>query len=209
MKLTNSVFILFLLITLSACTSAKNIKELESLNAKNRDLESMSLVRQREIADEQKIAASLAEKSRALQAEIRFNDKFEKIRKTFTKKEANVYRQGNSLIISLKGLKFPSSQSNLKGENFTLLAKVQKAINEFDNSTVLVKGHADASGGNRFNTKVSKMRAQTVRDYFISNGIIGKDKIKAIGFKDDLPVATNKTNVGKAQNRRVDVVISL
>jgi OOP family OmpA-OmpF porin len=208
-KILKAKIIFILLFALSACTSAKSIKELEALNAKNRDLESQSLERQKEIADEQKLADSLAEKNRALLAEKQFNDKFEKIRQTFTKKEANVYRQGNSLIISLKGLKFPSSEFNLKGENFTLLAKVQKAISEFDNSTVIVEGHADASGGNRFNTKVSKKRAQTVRNYFISNGIIGKDKIKAIGFKDDLPVATNKTNNGKAQNRRVDVVITL
>lgn len=208
-KLTKSKIIFFLLFTLSACTSTKNLQEIESLSAKNRDLESQSLQRQKEIADEKRLAESLAERNKALLAEKRFNDKFEKIRQTFTKKEANVYRQGNSLVISLNGLKFPSSNSNLKGENFTLLAKVQRAINEFDNSTVLVEGHADASGGNRFNTKLSTKRAQTVREYFISNGIIGKDKIKAVGFKDDMPVATNKTFNGKAQNRRVDVVITL
>lgn len=201
-KILRGKMIVLSLLALSACTSAKSIRELEALNARNRDLESRS-------AEEQRLANSLAERNRALIAEKRFNDKFEKIRQTFTKKEANVYRQGNSLVISLNGLKFPSSEANLKGENFTLLAKVQKAITEFDNSTVLVEGHADASGGNRFNTKVSKKRAQTVRNYFISNGIIGKDKIKAIGYKDDLPVATNKTNNGKAQNRRVDVVITL
>ena len=208
-KIIKCKIIFLLLFTFSACTSAKNIKELESLNAKNKDLEWQSIEKQKEMADEKKLAESLAERNRALVAEKRFNDKFEKIRQTFTKKEANVYRQGNSLIISLKGLKFPSSEFNVKGENFTLLAKVQKAISEFDNSTVLVEGHADASGGNRFNTKVSKKRAKTVRDYFISNGVIGKDKIKAIGYKDDMPVATNKTNDGKAQNRRVDVVITL
>lgn len=203
MKPTKSAFtILFMLITLSACTSARQAREIEALNAKNRDLQYQSM-------EEQRLAESLAEKNRSLAAEKKFNDKFEKIRQTFSKKEANVYRQGNSLVISLNGLKFPSSDADLKGENFTLLAKVQRAINEFDNSTVVVEGHADASGGNRFNSKVSKKRANTVRDYFISNGIISKEKIRAIGYKDDMPVATNKTNNGKAQNRRVDVVITL
>lgn len=205
MKLSDSVNcskkpmlkIIFLsLFILSGCVSAdKHLQEISDLNAKNRELEWQSLEKQKEIA--------------ALEAEKNLNDKFEKMRRAFTKNEADVYRQGNALTIRLKGLKFPSSESNLVGDDFTLLAKVQKVIKEFNNSSVLIEGHADASGGKRVNTKVAKQRAQTVRDYFISNGIINKDKIKAIGYKDDMPVATNKTSVGKAQNRRVDVVITL
>lgn len=199
MKLT---MMLLLLLASSACTSAKHMQEMEALNAKNRELEYQA-------ENDHRTADAMSEKNRSLMAEKKFNDKFEKIRKTFTKSEANVYRQGNSLVISLNGLKFPSSDADLKGENFTLLAKVQRAIGEFDNSSVIIEGHADASGGSRTNAKLAKRRANTVKNYFISNGIIEKNKISAVGFKDDMPVATNKTIIGKAQNRRVDVVITI
>jgi OOP family OmpA-OmpF porin len=198
----NCSFSLLILLSLGACSSTKNLREIDSLNARNKNLEYQSM-------EEKRLAEAMEARNQALLNEKIFNDKFEKIRRTFTKSEANVYRQGNSLVISLNGLKFPSSDANLKGQNFTLLAKVQRAINEFDKSSVLVEGHADASGGNKFNTKIANNRAKTVRDYFISNGIIGKDKIKAVGHKDDMPIATNKTNAGKAQNRRVDVVITV
>ena len=206
MKLTMTIL---LLLTASACTSTRGARELDALNSKNRELEYQAMQDQNQMDSDKKFADSMESRYKALMAEKKFNDKFEKIRKTFSKREANVYRQGNSLVISLNGLKFPSSNSDLKGENFTLLAKVQRAIGEFDNSTVIVEGHADASGGSRNNTLIAKKRALTVKNYFISNGIIEKNKISAVGLKDDMPVATNKTIRGKAQNRRVDVTITI
>ncbi len=206
MKLTMTIL---LLLTASACSTTKSTREMDALSSKNRELEYQAMQDQNQMDSDKKLADSMEARNKALMAEKKFNDKFEKIRKTFSKSEANVYRQGNSLVISLNGLRFPSSNADLKGENFTLLAKVQRAIGEFDNSTVTVEGHADASGGSKNNTLIAKKRALTVKNYFISNGIIEKNKISAVGFKDDLPVATNKTMSGKAQNRRVDVTITI
>lgn len=181
----------------------------ESLAAEKKDLESEIIEKQKDLTSEQAIAESLESKNKDLQSEKDFNDKFEKAQSEFSKNEAEVYKQGNSLTIRLHGLKFPSSKADLKSSNFNLLAKVQKVIKEFDSSTVVVEGHTDSVGSTAINGQISQNRAQAVRDYFISNGIMPEDKIQAVGLGEKKPLATNKTASGRAQNRRVDVVIKV
>jgi outer membrane protein OmpA-like peptidoglycan-associated protein len=161
---------------------------------------------------EQSVSHSLAVENRVLEdkiAEKTINDKIENARNEFTNSEAEIYKQGNSLTIRLRGLKFPSSKASLNGSDFNLLGKVQKVIKEFDSSAVVVEGHTDSVGSRTINTKISQDRAQAVRDYFISNGIIPEDKIQAIGYGEKIPLSSNKTATGRADNRRVDIVIKL
>jgi len=82
-------------------------------------------------------------------------------------------------------------------------------IKDFDAKKVVIEGHADAVGTQAVNDKISNDRAQTVRDYFVSNGMIDKEKLQTEGFGDKKPLATNKTQEGRSQNRRVDVVIQV
>jgi outer membrane protein OmpA-like peptidoglycan-associated protein len=137
------------------------------------------------------------------------SDKFEKARLEFTKNEAEVYKQGNTLTIRLRGLEFPSSKAVLKGEDFSLLGKVQRVIRDFGNSSVVVEGHTDSIGDSSINEKISFERAKTVRDYLLSIDILPAERIKAMGLGYKKPLATNKTISGRAQNRRVDVIITV
>jgi len=147
-----------------------------------------------------------AEKGR-LESEQALDRVFEEARAQFDKNEAEVYKQGNTLVIRLKGLEFPSAQAVLKGSNFPLLAKVQKVIKEFGESSVVVEGHTDSLGGKAANEKLSAARAEAVKDYLVSSEAVDSAKIEAVGFGYQKPLATNKTSEGRAQNRRVDVRI--
>ncbi len=134
--------------------------------------------------------------------------RFEKARNEFSSSEADVYKQGNKLTIRLKGLEFAQGDSELKSSNFALLAKVQNVIKALGNSSVVVQGHTDSTGGKMINRKLSSRRAQAVRKYLLSNTDDQALEVKAIGYDYQRPLATNKTAKGRAKNRRVDVVIT-
>jgi outer membrane protein OmpA-like peptidoglycan-associated protein len=136
------------------------------------------------------------------------NEQYESARKQFTKDEAEVYKRGQTLVIRLRGLKFPVSRSTLTGENFPLLAKVQKVIQEFDSGSVMVQGHTDSDGGKEINQKISTERAEAVKEYLMSNSSNQDISIESMGYDFQKPLASNKTPVGRAQNRRVDVLIT-
>ena len=151
---------------------------------------------------------SAQEQTQALEAEKALAARYETARKQFTKSEAEVYKQGNKLLIRLRGLEFPRSKAVLQGSNFPLLAKVQNVIKDFGKSSIVIEGYTDSDGGKEANEKLSNDRAQAVREYFVSAAGVEKDSITAIGYGDQKPLATNNTAKGKAQNRRVDVIIT-
>ncbi len=153
---------------------------------------------------------SLSEQKQKMEADQKLAAKFEDARKAFSDQEAEVYRQGNELRIRLKSLEFPSKQAVLKGSNFPVLSKVQKIVKDFgDQSTVVIEGHTDSVGGKLLNERISEARAKAVRDYLVSNEAIEDARIHTVGYGFQKPLASNKTAEGRAQNRRVDVVIQV
>jgi OOP family OmpA-OmpF porin len=97
-----------------------------------------------------------------LEAQARVKEQFEQVEKMFTKTEARVFREGNTIILRLIGLSFDSGASQMKQENFDLLAKVEKAIDVFPRSEIIIEGHTDAHGGDESNQILSQKRAESV-----------------------------------------------
>lgn len=153
-------------------------------------------------------AAVLAEENKKLEADVALNKEYDAARKEFTENEAEVYKQGDKLLIRLKGLSFPTNQAIITSNNYPLLAKVQKVIGDVGPGVVMIEGHTDSTGPKEVNSKLSAERAQAVQDYLKANNTIEKEKIQARGFGDSKPIATNKTRHGRAQNRRVDIIMS-
>lgn len=149
----------------------------------------------------------LSSEARRMEQEKAFNRKYEEARALFSEDEAEVFQQGQSLIIRLKSLEFPTAQATLRGSNFPLLAKVERVLDHFDTSSVIVEGHTDSVGPKKANEKLSKARADAVKDFLVSNADEKLENIEALGMADRKPIASNKTATGRAQNRRVDVVI--
>ncbi|MDD4973735.1 MAG: OmpA family protein [Bacteriovorax sp.] len=146
-------------------------------------------------------------KKETRESEKSIDEKLKQARRQFSNNEAEVIKRKNTLIIRLRGLEFPISQAVLKDSNFPILGKVRRVIEEFGRSAVVVEGHTDSSGTVALNEKLSKKRAQTVREYLLSADVIPEKRIKAIGSGEQNPIASNKTPSGRAQNRRVDVMI--
>ena len=127
--------------------------------------------------------------------------------KEFNKTEAEVYRQGDKLLIRLKDIKFPTGKADLPPKAIALLAKVNSIAQSLNPTQITVEGHTDSSGTAAVNLPLSQERAQAVATYFSKNGI-DSDIISAVGKGFQVPLASNKTKEGKAKNRRVDVIVT-
>lgn len=153
------------------------------------------------------MSAMGADNSR-LAGKERFNEALANAQKNFSSDEAEVYRQGDNLVVRLKTMQFPSGRSDLPGASMNILSKVKDVIASLDAEKVTVEGHTDAIGSKEKNQILSEKRAQTVAKYFASETVLPSEQIEAKGYGDTRPLATNKSSDGRAQNRRVDVVIS-
>lgn len=134
--------------------------------------------------------------------------RYEAARKTFNANEAEVYKQGNTLAIRLKGIQFPVSTAIIRNESYPLLAKVQKVISDFNQSSIVIEGHTDSVGGKLANESLSLDRARAVQNYLVSNQTGQPLEIESVGYGFQKPLGSNKTAAGRAQNRRVDVLIT-
>jgi outer membrane protein OmpA-like peptidoglycan-associated protein len=128
-------------------------------------------------------------------------------RKEFTRNEADVYRDGSRLLIRLKGMHFPSGRADVPAASLALLEKVRSVTEELEPSQVVVEGHTDSTGSAAVNSQLSQKRAEAVAE-FLESGGLEPDKIQAIGYGFKKPIANNKSKEGRAQNRRVDLIIT-
>jgi len=142
-----------------------------------------------------------------LEAQARVKQQFDQVEKLFTSDEARVFRQGDSVFLRLVGLSFDSGASQIRPENFDLLAKVEKAIDVFPRSELIIEGHTDSHGGDDLNQTLSQSRAESVQQYMINAMRIPTYRLIATGYGETRPVASNETAAGRARNRRIDVVI--
>ncbi len=142
-----------------------------------------------------------------LEAQARVKEQFERVEKMFGRTEARVFREGNNVILRLVGLSFDSGESAIRQGSFDLLAKVEKAIDIFPRSELLIEGHTESYGGDELNQKLSQERAESLQQYMINAMRIPSYRVIATGFGETNPVANNETAAGRAKNRRIDIVI--
>jgi len=126
---------------------------------------------------------------------------------SFTPDEARVVRQGDDVVLSLLGIKFPSGRSTIDAGSAALMKKVQQGLALFPGASISVEGHTDANGSDSTNLILSQDRADAVRQYLVSNFRYDPEKISSVGYGEARPVATNETAAGRARNRRIDLVI--
>lgn len=131
---------------------------------------------------------------------------YDRARKEFSPDQAEVYSQGDRLLIRIKALEFPSGSANLPATSFEILSKVGDVAQELHPQQIIVEGHTDSTGKAKVNRVLSFDRAETVANFLSTKGL-DRNKIEAVGRGYEKPVVTNKTKTGRAQNRRVDVII--
>jgi OOP family OmpA-OmpF porin len=103
---------------------------------------------------------------------------------------------------TLQGVTFEFDSARLTGESKPVLDEVAADLKKYRRLQVELQGHTDSKGSDAYNLKLSEQRAQSVRDYLLSQGV-GSQQLVAEGYGETEPVADNKTEAGRAENRRV------
>lgn len=163
----------------------------------------------KDLASSRKEATQAKALNTNLESEVWLNNEFDKASQEFTSNEAEVYKQGDKLLLRLKGLSFANNKSEVVSKDYALLAKVQQVIREIGPSQVEISGHTDSVGSKALNEELSTQRAKAIQAYLITNNNVPSEEITAVGYGFSKPIATNKTALGRAQNRRVDVTIAV
>jgi len=121
-------------------------------------------------------------------------------------KIAAVRQEARGMVITISGsVLFASGKSILLPGAQQRLDQVAEALRASDRN-ILVEGHTDSRGPDAFNQQLSQGRAQSVMDYLVSRDV-HNDRIRAVGMGSNRPVADNATAEGRANNRRVEIVI--
>lgn len=117
---------------------------------------------------------------------------------------------GSSLRIILdSGVVFDFNQAMLNAESIVKLDGIVVQIQSYPDSRITVTGHTDDKGSDEYNMRLSQQRADAVRSYlFAHSSRQAKPDIKAIGYGELRPVATNSTETGRQLNRRVEIIIT-
>ncbi|MES1189173.1 MAG: OmpA family protein [Myxococcales bacterium] len=123
-------------------------------------------------------------------------------------KFASVKQEARGMVITLSGsVLFASAKSDLLPAAQLKLNEVADAlIKEDPTSKIVVEGHTDSQGGVPYNQDLSQRRAQSVRDYLVSRGI-ASDRVTSQGFGSSRSIADNTSAEGRANNRRVEIVV--
>ncbi len=121
---------------------------------------------------------------------------------------ATVKEEPRGLVITLSGsVLFTSGKATLLPSAQAKLSEVANELTKQDpDSKIVVEGHTDSQGSDAFNRDLSQRRAENVREYLVSHGIAA-DRVTAKGFGPDRPVGDNNSPEGRANNRRVEIVI--
>ncbi|GAB4387365.1 MAG: hypothetical protein Kow0025_00500 [Thermodesulfovibrionales bacterium] len=184
-------------------------KRIASLEGKGKEEQAAKLrLEEEKRATEARLAAEKAAVEQRLAAERQFNQLYNEVQTYFGKDEAEVYKQGNQLVIRLRAMQFPVGKAIIMPDNYSLLSKVQRSIRSFRDPEVVVEGHTDSTGAAAFNEVLSQQRADAVRQYLVANGTLPSERISSIGYGSVRPLASNETAEGRAINRRIDVVIT-
>lgn len=120
---------------------------------------------------------------------------------------ATVTRVGEGLVVTFdSGLLFDFDSSILRAESQRNLDNLAANLSSFGDSKLLLVGHTDAQGTDTYNLDLSRRRAVSVASYLESNGVAAT-RVETAGRGESEPIASNDTDAGRQQNRRVEIAV--
>ena len=120
---------------------------------------------------------------------------------------AEVIREGEGIIVKFdSGILFDVDQAALKPAARSNIESLATSLKNNPQTNILIVGHTDATGTDAYNYKLSERRAAAVKSYAVSQGI-ASSRLTTEGRGETEPISDNTTDSGKAQNRRVEIVI--
>ena len=122
--------------------------------------------------------------------------------------EAKVERVGEGIVVELSSqILFGFDQADLSTEAKSNLDQLVKVLNEYPDTDIELQGHTDSRGSEAYNQTLSERRAGAVSSYLASRGI-NNTRLSTKGFGETMPKYDNDSEEGRAQNRRVEFLIT-
>jgi outer membrane protein OmpA-like peptidoglycan-associated protein len=120
---------------------------------------------------------------------------------------AEVIKAGEGIIVKFdSGILFDFDKADLKANAKENIRQLVKTMNENADTDILIVGHTDNVGRASYNQGLSERRAASVKSYAVAQGLAaGRIKTKGMGAEE--PISSNETDAGRAENRRVEIVI--
>lgn len=120
---------------------------------------------------------------------------------------ALIQNTGEQLIVTLpEGITFDTDSTAVRYSTQDTLVRLARNLNDYPNTTVEVIGHTDDVGDRSYNQDLSNRRALAVAGILTRNGV-NPNRVRAYGRGENAPIVSNATAAGRAQNRRVEIVI--
>lgn len=154
----------------------------------------------------QQRAMAAERENKGLESQVDMQRKIDEVRTRFSADEADVYQQGQNVVLRLKKVQFPTNKAELPSAANPTIDKVKEVIADLGANKIIVEGHTDSIGTEDVNKKLSEARAETVKQALAKD--VNGSTIESVGYGDTHPLTTNKTKEGRAQNRRVDIIIT-
>lgn len=121
--------------------------------------------------------------------------------------DARVERVGEGIKITFgSDILFDVDKYNLKSSTKRDLDEFSKTLQKYEDTKIVIEGHADATGSDDHNLRLSKQRADAVAEYLESRGVKAV-RIDEKGYGEEQPIGDNNTEAGRQQNRRVEIAI--
>jgi outer membrane protein OmpA-like peptidoglycan-associated protein len=122
--------------------------------------------------------------------------------------DAKVIRVGEGIVVEFSSnILFGFDKAGLSAEAKTNLDKLVKVLEGYPDTNIEIQGHTDSKGSVAYNKTLSQQRAVAVSDYLKTKGV-SSNRLTAVGFGEGLPKYENETESGRAQNRRVEFLIT-
>lgn len=121
---------------------------------------------------------------------------------------AAIRREGNLLAISLKGdVTFDTNSAIIKPGLYSEIDRIANVLVKYPQTVIQVEGHTDSTGSESYNMELSTRRAETVKNLLVQRGV-DPARILTLAFGETAPMASNDTDYGRAQNRRVEIKVA-
>lgn len=118
-----------------------------------------------------------------------------------------VQRQGDTIRLQApENITFDTNRADIKPQFQPVLSQLAQSIRQYPGTVVQVEGHTDGTGSATYNQNLSEDRADAVRSDLIQRGVDAA-RLHAVGYGLTRPIADNNTLAGRAQNRRVELLI--
>lgn len=131
-----------------------------------------------------------------------------KLRQRLQGSGVSVTRRGDNIILNMpSNITFDTDRADVKPQFFDVLNSVAIVLREFDQTLVDVTGHTDSTGSAAHNLELSERRAGAVAEYLVAQGNNYR-RFQVLGMGKGQPIASNATEAGRAENRRVEIQIA-